>query len=42
VSLTRVGFIPIPAGAQAGFDHADVYPTGRLMYVAHTAPTGST
>jgi DNA-binding beta-propeller fold protein YncE len=36
VSLTRLGFIPIPTGAQAGFDHADVYPTGRLMYVAHT------
>ena len=36
MSLTRVGFIPIPAGAQPGFDHADVYPAGRLMYVAHT------
>jgi len=36
VSLTRVGFIPIPAGAQAGFDHADVYQAGRRMYVAHT------
>src|SRR5439155_22294646 len=29
-------FIPIPAGAQVGFDHADVYPAGGLMYVAHT------
>jgi len=36
VSLTRIGFIPLPPGAQAGFDHADVYQAGRLMYVAHT------
>jgi DNA-binding beta-propeller fold protein YncE len=36
VSLTRVGFIAIPAGAEPGFDHADVYRAGRRMYVAHT------
>jgi DNA-binding beta-propeller fold protein YncE len=36
VSLVRVGFIPIPAGAAEGFDHADVYSRGRRMYVAHT------
>jgi DNA-binding beta-propeller fold protein YncE len=36
VSLQRVGFIPIPAGAAQGFDHADVCRHGRQMYVAHT------
>jgi hypothetical protein len=36
VSLTRIGLIPIPAGAEQGFDHADVYSPGRRMYVAHT------
>jgi DNA-binding beta-propeller fold protein YncE len=36
MSLNRVGFVPIPPGAEPGFDHADVYrPSGR-MYVAHT------
>jgi hypothetical protein len=36
VSLVRTGFIPVPAGAKPGFDHADVYRAGRRMYVAHT------
>ncbi len=36
MSLARVGFIPIPPGAEPGFDHADVYRAGRRMYVAHT------
>ena len=36
MTLVRVGFIPIPAGAEPGFDHADVYRAGRRMYVAHT------
>ena len=36
VSLERVGFIEIPAGAKPGFDHADTYRAGRRMYVAHT------
>ncbi len=36
MSLVRAGFIPIPAGEHAGFDHADLYRTGRRMYVAHT------
>jgi len=36
MSLNRVGFVPIPPGAEPGFDHADVHrPSGR-MYVAHT------
>ncbi len=39
MALIRVGFIPLPPGAQPGFDHADVYhapaATARL-YVAHT------
>jgi len=34
VSLARIGFIPLPAGTEPGFDHADVY--RRQMYVAHT------
>jgi DNA-binding beta-propeller fold protein YncE len=36
MSLERVGFIPIPAGAKPGFDHADIHRAGRRMYVAHT------
>ena len=36
MSLTRVGFIPIPPGAEPGFDHADVYRAERRLYVAHT------
>ena len=36
MTLVRVGFIPIPAGKERGFDHADVYSAGRRMYVAHT------
>ena len=36
MTLSRVGFIPIPAGAEPGFDHADTYIAGRRMYVAHT------
>jgi DNA-binding beta-propeller fold protein YncE len=36
VSLVRVGVIDLPGGAEPGFDHADVYRTGRRMYVAHT------
>ncbi len=36
MSLVRTGFIPIPPGARPGFDHADVFPRGRRMYVAHT------
>jgi hypothetical protein len=34
--LQRVGFIPLPPGEEAGFDHADAYAPGRLIYVAHT------
>ena len=36
MSLVRTGFVSIPPGAAAGFDHADVYRAGRRMYVAHT------
>jgi len=36
VALVRVGFLAIPAGAKPGFDHADVHPESRQMYVAHT------
>ena len=36
MSLVRAGFIPIPAGAKPGFDHADAFPRERRMYVAHT------
>jgi len=36
VSLTRVGFIPVPAGAAPGFDHSDVYRPQRRLYLAHT------
>jgi DNA-binding beta-propeller fold protein YncE len=34
VALERVAFVPVPAGAAPGFDHADVH-RGRV-YVAHT------
>jgi DNA-binding beta-propeller fold protein YncE len=36
VSLVRAGFIRVPPGAEPGFDHADVWRTGRRLYVAHT------
>jgi DNA-binding beta-propeller fold protein YncE len=36
MSLVRTAFIPIPPGAKPGFDHADVFPRGRRMYVGHT------
>jgi DNA-binding beta-propeller fold protein YncE len=36
MSLTRVGFVPVPPGGEPGFDHADTYRPGRRMYVAHT------
>jgi DNA-binding beta-propeller fold protein YncE len=36
MSLQPLGFIEVPAGGEPGFDHADVYPPGRRMYVAHT------
>jgi DNA-binding beta-propeller fold protein YncE len=36
VSLVRAGFVPVPAGAKPGFDHADVYRAGGRLYVAHT------
>jgi hypothetical protein len=36
MSLTRVGFVPVPPGREPGFDHADTYRAGRRMYVAHT------
>ena len=36
MSLTRVGFVPIPPGAAPGFDHADVHRAAGRMYVAHT------
>jgi DNA-binding beta-propeller fold protein YncE len=36
MSLTRVGFVPVPPGGEPGFDHADTYRAGRRMYVAHT------
>jgi DNA-binding beta-propeller fold protein YncE len=36
VSLVRAGFVPLPAGAKSGFDHADVHRASRRMYVAHT------
>ena len=39
MTLVSSGFIPIPAGAAPGFDHADIYRAAdgrRLMYVAHT------
>jgi DNA-binding beta-propeller fold protein YncE len=36
VSLVRTGFVPLPAGAKPGFDHADVYRPEHRIYVAHT------
>lgn len=36
MSLVRTGFIPLPTGAEPGFDHADVYRPDRRIYVAHT------
>src|SRR2546422_2124265 len=36
VGLARVGFVPIPPGAKAGFDHADVFRSRGRIYVAHT------
>jgi DNA-binding beta-propeller fold protein YncE len=36
LSLVRVGFVPVPRGDKAGFDHADVHLASRRMYVAHT------
>jgi DNA-binding beta-propeller fold protein YncE len=38
VSLHRTGFIPLPAGREPGFDHADVWlgEDAVRMYVAHT------
>jgi hypothetical protein len=36
VSLVRTWFVPLPAGAKPGFDHADVYRPDRRIYVAHT------
>ena len=36
MSLSQVGFVPLPPGAKPGFDHADTYRAGRRMYVAHT------
>ncbi len=34
--LQRIGFIPLPPGDEAGFDHADAYTPERRIYVAHT------
>jgi DNA-binding beta-propeller fold protein YncE len=38
--FARVAFIPLPAGKEPGFDHADVYrrqsPTASRLYVANT------
>src|SRR5262249_7301985 len=34
--LRKTGFIQLPPGEVAGFDHADAYAPGRLIYVAHT------
>ena len=38
MTLRQLGFVPVPRGANPGFDHADVLvaPTGSRMYVAHT------
>ena len=39
MTLRRAGFIPLPPGPTAGFDHADVYKDGdtsRLLFLAHT------
>jgi DNA-binding beta-propeller fold protein YncE len=36
MSLTRLGFVPVPRGVKPGFDHADIHRATRRMYVAHT------
>ena len=36
MSLSRVGFVPVPPGREPGFDHADTHRATRRMYVAHT------
>ena len=39
MGLARTGFIPVPPGAERGFDHADLYRDGSgtyRLYVAHT------
>ena len=36
MALERIGFVSLPPGEAAGFDHADVYVPGRRLYVAHT------
>ena len=36
MALEQVGFVSLPPGEAAGFDHADVYVPGRRLYVAHT------
>jgi DNA-binding beta-propeller fold protein YncE len=39
MALARTGFIPVPPGNEAGFDHADIYSDGvggHRLYVAHT------
>ena len=36
MTLRRIDFIPIPAGAEPGFDHADTYRAGRRLYVANS------
>ncbi len=39
MTLRRAGFIPLPPGPTAGFDHADVYKDGdtsRLLFLADT------
>ena len=38
MTLRHVGSTAVPAGAKAGFDHADTYlhPSGSRLYVAHT------
>jgi DNA-binding beta-propeller fold protein YncE len=36
MSLSHVGFVPVPPGCKPGFDHADIHRAGRRMFVAHT------
>ena len=36
MTLVSDGFISLPPGARPGFDHADIFRTGRRIYVAHT------
>jgi hypothetical protein len=38
VAHEQVAFIPVPAAARPGFDHADLYQSaaGTRLYVAHT------